>query len=1339
MKKRMLKVCFIVLASILVFTAGFGLLLKGKSLRTQVHAATITGNDGDGNGSAATPYLIGSRDKFIEFAPEFARQGTVTNPRHFAIINDIDMAGFIHPNATLGNHVILDGQGFAVSNLSSSLFNTVQGPNSVIKNLNFSGDPNLGSGNIAYNFSGTLDNVHNVDGNVLFTTSAGGLVNYSENATFRYCSNSARVRRSPGGNTADVNGGIIGWAQGSLHIAHTFNSGDVVTMGTAEASGGLVGKITNSGSDIAIIELSANEGFINGNRSAGLVGKKEGSGSLVIRESYNNGTISNRSNNPEAAGILALAEHTGPAVSNQIQIISCYNTGTVSNTVTSTTATGYAGPSGIFSKNSNAAVTIQNTYNIGSVRNAIYHTITNNAVNGITSERNYVRQGANMITSALGHNVTVRSDMATSGFVSVINGSLVPEAFRHDPLLNGGYPVLVGLTTTNFIFDLNGGTINSDPGPIRLSQSEVTISAIDSDLIVRVGFDFRGWNTNAQAAVINGILPDGTIENHTDVLNVTPLRSTTYYAVWEPRYYAINVESIGGQYSNANDEILGVITNITIGQNVYLQTGLSSANPNTYFDGWLVQKNNGDWEEFLYGVRPLLSPEVLVGSVTWHYPEQLQLYVNGESLITEEFISKYAHNEGIYFRGVYKSGTALRLNLDTPSGQRNFGTLKVNNVIESFPKNVTFQAADTVKISVSPNIHYSFEMFKTRPLGSTAGWDYVDDIEIIGGDYIYTIKDFAGAVGLEVQAVFKPISYRITVKAQTVSGENITDTDVLSTLISDTSVHNVSLGESLSGIKLNSAGNYRLVHESRDNIKIQYQRTGDYAVLGNYALRTANGGLISLPITTQFLADFWHTGWNPDDSSKSIEVIAIFIKLVQFDIQVNDSYLGVVSVAVRGLTPQNMPNVTSFDGSFATGSTITVYLLPLHDARVIKIEDTLNPLSPISYSKTENPSVPPPRIITFTLAQASSIVVTFEKLEYSFKLAIVDNNSNNAAGLPTTPRVMVGSTIVGWELEDLGLDTVITITKGAFDANEWRFVGWYIMFGDGQEEYQRGNPGDNYDLTLGHAIIIDNEFVEKYLSESIHILIEARFAKVFNVDINLMHANSGTIEGITLGRTRHDAATPLKIFFAPNIYYRFAGIDGLKSFEQIDFTENSVTIYVIEYRDLKIIFVPIKNSIESKNKLPNNGKIEIRADNDKTLGIGDTVALQYRPGIGFERAGWTINNISVNDLRTTYPGSKAKISGNTVSFIVTPDWFNDWADGDIIHLDSSVKTRVNTFLIIGISAIAILVPALGVGVVLLILANKRRKAEYALALQKMKAGKAMLGHADLIKSLKEGQ
>jgi len=37
----------------------------------------------------------------------------------------------------------------------------------------------------------------------------------------------------------------------------------------------------------------------------------------------------------------------------------------------------------------------------------------------------------------------------------------------------------------------------------------------------------------------------------------------------------------------------------------------------------------------------------------------------------------------------------------------------------------------------------------------------------------------------------------------------------------------------------------------------------------------------------------------------------------------------------------------------------------------------------------------------------------------------------------------------------------------------------------------------------------------------------------------------------------------------------------------------------------------------------------------------------------------------------------------------------------------------------------------------MIRANKKRKAEYLIALQKMKVAKARFGHADLLKNLKE--
>lgn len=1333
MGKKILRISLVVFASI-IFAAGLSLTARNKSSQQKVLAAIITGIDGGGSGLANDPYLIGSRDQFIEFAPEFALQGTIANSRYFVIINDIDMAGFIHPNSTLANNVILDGQNFTLSNLSSHLFNTVHGPNSVIKNLNFSGDPIFGSGNVAYEFSGTMDNVHNIDGNVLFTTSVGGLVNYSENAIFRYCSNSARIRRSPGGNILDVNGGIVGWARGNLHIIHSFNVGDVVTMGTAESSGGLVGKITNTGSDVAIVELSYNGGFINGNRSAGLVGKKEGIGKLVIRESYNIGTITNRSNNPEAAGILAWADNSGP-----VEILSCYNTGNVSNALSSSNA----GPAGIFSRNSGASVIILNNYNIGTVRNAIY----NASMTGISAQHNFARTGSNSIAT-LGAGVSTKADadMKLTSFVTDINrDSPIPSAFKRDDTgLNNGYPVLVGLTTINFIFNPNGGTFDGNPDPIRLDRLQVTPTAINPELIKRVGFRFRGWNTNAQAVVaVPGTLPDGTFENHTDILNVVPLRSATYYAVWEATQYTINVipsaniqgtqgYSVHSVASDGSDQIISD-RRITVGQNIFLQTWVDVAGDN-YFVEWKIKNGPGneDWETFHDGVRPLLAPTIPIGSTTGYWPEQLQFYVNSESIIDESFLAKYAFGDVITLEGRYMRGTPIRLGVDTVSGGRNWGTLKLNDAATNFPRNLTLATEDTIKISVRPNNFYKFQGFNTRTLGSTDVFAPVAagsiQFDSVSGYYSFTISGVTE--NIEVQAVFEPIAYRITVKAETVVGEPVDVPEI----ITDTGAPaKVSLGGTFNNIKLNSVGAYRLVHESRDNIKIKNPYTGEYAY------RTANGGQINLPITAQFLTDFWRETWDPEDTSKSIEVVAIFIKLVSLDVGVNDSELGTISVSVRGLTPQHVPNVASFSGAFAVGSTVTIHLLPMHDTRVVLIVDELNPLNPIYDASATSET--PPLTITFPLAQQRDVLVVFEKLAYTFELVVVDNNRNSSIDLPTTPSVMIGSVPVGWETDNLGLDDVISITKGVFDNNEWRFVGWYIMFGDNQEEYRGGNPGDNYDLTQGHAIAIDDAFIEKYLFDSVHILIEARFAKTFSVNIGLVHEGSGTIqgEGVQLGITRHDATTPLEIFLTPKKHYRLIGIDGLKDGEHINFAQLSVIIYATEMRDLRINFVPIQNSIVSNNKLPNNGKIEIRSTNRGILGIGDRVTLQYKPRVGFQRTSWTINGLSVDDIRTQYPGSSARVSGNTVSFTITWDWFNDWNNDDIISLDSYVKVKVNTFLILGIIAAAIIVPVLCLGIVLLILANKRRKAEYALALQKMKVAKARLGHADMLRNLKEGE
>jgi len=369
MRTKALKFCVALLAFVFILAGGIGLNLKAQDTTQRTVFASTPPPDG----SFENPFEIKDFAELENAMSSMRSAGTVTSVKHFEIKNDITIQSFqIGIERNLANNIVLsgaqvpDGQGgtrnIRLSELHTSLFHRVIGPNTVIKNIDFTG-----SGNIAREFSGIMDNVHNISttgsrsGQVAEITALGalgGIVDVSHNATFRRCSNSANVLLSTGGAGASpVNGGIIGEARGNLHMTNTRNTGLIETFqADIEATGGLVGRVTNNTNETAVIELSHNgditapnhatRGQINGRRSGGLVGKKEGNGDLIIRESANYGWIRNRDTaRPESAGILAWA--TG----GEVRIESCYNRGNVvtGTSATATTATlRTSGSAGIF-------------------------------------------------------------------------------------------------------------------------------------------------------------------------------------------------------------------------------------------------------------------------------------------------------------------------------------------------------------------------------------------------------------------------------------------------------------------------------------------------------------------------------------------------------------------------------------------------------------------------------------------------------------------------------------------------------------------------------------------------------------------------------------------------------------------------------------------------------------------------------------------------------------------------------------------------------------------------------------------------------------------------------
>lgn len=1405
MKKNVFKTCAVVFLSLAFLAAGIGLVISGSTgnrSKVTVHAV--------GDGSAGDPFIIADFNDFVGFIPEMATPGTVTSVKYFKITADFNVNGALFPigvERNLANNIVIYGEhnvgggSVTLGTLNASLFNKVFGPNTVIKNINFSG-----VGNIASEFSGVMDNVHHTAGNMQDLNASeagaiGGLVDISRDATFRHCSNSSRVLLSTSSSgVGTVTGGIIGEARGNLSMSNTSNSGTIETFNLAgiDAAGGLVGRIINDSNETAIIELSNNgaillnstpdttKGIVVGRRTGGLVGKKEGAGKLEVSECFNAGRVSNRGTSPaESAGILAWV------LGGTVDIRNCYNRGDiVTGTAEAATTTKTTASAGIFStKVSASTVTISRTYNTGTVQHAIAYTGTN----AITTAPNYTLSGS---YTTLGINVTSVNATTLNGqpTVDALNLGQSSPVFMQGSGGSNPPPVLVGLTVYTYSFEVNAPDATITSGQIRFTNwtipPVVTVS-------LRPHYTFEGWSEDAQAQTT-------AITNSTLIPVANPITQTKiFYAVWSATKYTIDFVDSRDEnpiFTDQQDyevcDFDGVIAKpsgsfFVVGQSISLRTQIKASTTISQLD----RVRFVEWQVIPNGASAFETFPITTGVTNKLYnlnthPAHFNIYESNENLIDDTFISEYVDpiTKTMTVRGLYEFVDGVdpmfdvnieAVTWDTQNGTyihrseyQSWGTTMIDSdtAFPSVQAWKTVVSGENAVIKVKPNTHYSFVRFDVvltagGTLINTAAPSTPDG----NGFYFFTLESIAA--NYTVYAVLKRTEYKITVTAQTVDGEPIIGSN-LDELLGTNRTYYMTIGSAFNEITFaQENGMYKLFHEWQNNYKIKLPGTASYELRST---NTSGQIIIKQTEAESFLSKFWGTGWDP--AVNEIIIIAIYVRQVEFSLSIpTESFedMGTVSVRISHPDPSDTYSYTKNNGvgarGFRYGSIVDIYIELKNNARIqdIKVNSTgkIQDLALAGAIFQDQYTMS----FSFELLAMTNIEIAFETNDYIFNLEVVDaSDSVSDNPLPAVEKIEILDLLHTegreWKGEKLAANDKIQLTleKEMAWSNDWRLEGLWIIYNDGSGETEMRLDTQEHSyfylpmLTLidENMIItleLDDIFIEDFqLHDYPEFTIQIRFTRIFNISIELSLAGSGDAIIAATGQsfflpgkesTRRPFAVSenLKIYLAPGTHYQIAiaGVVDLdNASENIEIQEDVngffISLTVTEERRLRINYVPRQYEVDTSG---NNGKGTIFNNNLGTIGVGTEVVIEFKPSTGLQRSTWAINGVDVKDLASKY-GMTVRVSGNSVRFTVNDAWLNDTNNG-LGKLNSVIGTELNTFLIVGIIALAIIIPGLAIGIILMMRANKKRQAEYALAMQKMKQAKARLGAADMIKNLRE--
>ena len=336
-----------------------------KQVAYAMSQGIIQGTDGDGYGTAESPWLVGSRDTLNTRV----RNNAGTANRHFVLINDIDMnvnnvATHWAPIPLLAANSTFDGQGFTIKNLSITNLTTSANVgffallSGTVRNVNFE------DVNISYNVSNTraqgvgtvagiaqgnsrVENVRVINGSINTLSHrvggvVGGVSTAATNFTMVDVYNGASIVGDWG------LGGILGHIEGptqTVHVLRAMNTGSVHSARGGNAySGGIVAILEGNGANLTI-EWAINRGTLTmNNHTGGILGVAWSGSRVTIRNSINDAPINFHSGTHNSRGAIVANNSAGSLILENVWFNNSVFTGTanITNNMVNTTLVGGA-------------------------------------------------------------------------------------------------------------------------------------------------------------------------------------------------------------------------------------------------------------------------------------------------------------------------------------------------------------------------------------------------------------------------------------------------------------------------------------------------------------------------------------------------------------------------------------------------------------------------------------------------------------------------------------------------------------------------------------------------------------------------------------------------------------------------------------------------------------------------------------------------------------------------------------------------------------------------------------------------------------------------------------
>ena len=1145
---------------------------------------------------------------------------------------------------------------------------------------------------------------------------------------------------------------------GNLEILNSYNLGDITAVLNNYVAGLVAymtyGSTTNTGH--VSVENSYNLGNLEGSNVGGLLGYIRGS--FQIEKSFNIGEIVGSNN--YAGGLVAYAE----LFINQIYYIDsslskCYNTGSVMGAGYNGGLIGYLtfniSNDGADAENHrtrkieineciNAGEAYQSTNRAGGIISRINYTTKENRTQIVQFIKTFSANDQDEIVLTSGGEFDPENNLNLFGSANAVDsgpeGRLIiidkeegedgsdisrilskQELQAQETYANVGYDFG---ETGEWLMPNENGTGNNGVPYLKTFGIAVTLNVGGNEEIYRAtykealniieyepGKTFTGWSTSLSPQDNDyEFYPIGTpvILNNFDI---------TLYANFEiTKYYRLEIEPVGvGSLAYTYSAIYekdGLENGFTIGS-IYDNYFELTVTGEGEFVGWQVWKqidaNAGKWV-------PLVGKSKTLSLLDYPIDQEF----------IDEYVTLFAEPEtdmsGTHWAfGELKIRAAKKttdIAVSASANDASLGKIKISDRDISYSGQITLQDGIEVILEGLPVNHYKTTEFRVTYSYKDGEGNQVspelycpdlvatNNIAMLNLDFV-NLSGFpqnATDIEINIEVIFAKVEYAVELIVQLKDGSNPNnlpeiDGDLSEPLLLNEKADISVLAPSIKDLE--DGSRYRFIswkmynHITNKLEEFNYGMNDDKYVFENlnvidesFLNKYINGEKIVL--IAEYSIDYMVNVSSGDGGLLDINVVKADGSAPISYNEIEDIYFEKGTVINITAKPNTYYLFAGFNGS---------------ECGVINESDEKN--------------------LNIVLNSPVNVTASFNEDIYEIVLKTVDINNEDALTGANIELLINGS-----EADRAKLGDTISV-ENIFAPESYRFENFIFKNGENEKTVNEQQTVDANFLatyrTINNQIILIAYYVKQY---ELNVIIPNEQRNMGSFKIKIYDSESGEYEELANPSINNfDIGTKLKVEVFENEHFSFMPFKTLSSSEKDLSNPNIANITLKNDRALLVEFADIVYDINFTPEIKGGGEMDISADSFK---VGDEVVVMFTPVSGQVVKSWTINNVSIEELRKS---DFAVVRDNSITLTITENWFSEYG----YNLTSIVETQLNGTIFTAIILISIIVPGLlALLIVFSVLNNKKRKVIKA-ELQSMQLSRYKMDTSSFMKDLREGK